>query len=231
MGDLTRAEYQTRVLLALKNLRTTHPAIAAGVHTEAINHAANRLIRMAPDMFPEHYNNSWTQGATTVGANTIALPENMLVLRDVRCSDETVITAGDWSGAQERVVPIVGADTIGLLNKDATLTGYPRLCDRKGTNLIYWPTTRTGYTTYLRFYGIAGEAALTADGSTFRTHKDWDAAIVLLAAEEVATYLGWIDRAKELLAAAKEHLGSSANILGKERATRGLNIGIAGTPR
>jgi hypothetical protein len=229
MGDLTRAEYQERVLLALKNLRSTHPVVTAGIHTDAINHAVNRLIRMAPDMFPEHNNNSWTQGPTTVGDNLIALPENLLVLREVRSADSS--TSPTWEDTKERVVPIVDTDTIGLLGKETTQAGYPRICDRKGTNLIYWPTTRTGYTTYLRFYGIAGEAALTADGETFRTHEHWDAAIVFLAAEEVATYLGWTDRAKELLAAAKEHLGSSANILGKERAIRGLNIGIAGSPR
>lgn len=231
MGDLTRADYQERVLLALKNLRSSSPVVSAGIHTDAINHAVNRLIRMAPDMFPEHNNNSWTQGPTTVGANSIALPENLLVLRDVRCSDATVITNGDWSSVKERVVPIVDTDTIGLLSKDSSVTGYPRVCDRKGNSLIYWPTTRTGYTTYLRFYGIAGEAALTADGSTFRTHRDFDAAIVFLAAEEVATYLGWTERAKELYAAAEAALATSANILGKERAIRALNIGIAGTPR
>ena len=55
MGDMTRADYVQRVLLALDNMPTAHPVITAGMHLTAIDNAPNRLIRDYPDLFPEHH--------------------------------------------------------------------------------------------------------------------------------------------------------------------------------
>jgi len=217
MGDLTLSQYQTRVLLALKNVRSTHPAVVAGLHTQAINDAANDLVRTYPDRFPEHNDNSWTLGPTIVGENKIALPDNLLVIGAVRSADSTTDPAG-WEDTDERVVSRVSTQTIGLLDKASSDTGYPNLWDRKGTNLIYYPTTRTGYTTYLRVYGLAGETRLSAAGSTFRLHRDYDEAVVLFAAAKLARMLGFTERADELEAAAKRKMGDGISVVNEEAA-------------
>ena len=77
MGDLTLTQYRTRVLLALDNLSSDHPVVSGDLHTQAINDAANDLVREYPDLFPEHgANRTWTTGPTVAGDNAFALPTN-----------------------------------------------------------------------------------------------------------------------------------------------------------
>lgn len=233
MGELTRAEYEERVLLSLGNMPTSHPVIAAGMHTSALNNSANRLIRQNPDRFPEHLNRSWTIGPTNVSDNRVALPENMLILERVRSNalaDDPTVDPGDWSSVQEQVVSMVRLDSISLTQKESTTGGFPVLCEHKANDLLYWPTTRTGYPCYLRLYGTSGEMPLAASGSTFRMHRDFDQAIVLLAAAEVAEAIGWYEKAAALTTLANERLESTVNVTAKERAGRRTVIRVAGEP-
>jgi hypothetical protein len=235
MGDLTLSQMQTRVLLALGDLATDDEIVSTGLHTEAINHAPNRLIRSKPDMFPEHINRSWTIGPTTVGLNRIALPTNLLILEKVVTNRSSTDPTSSWPSTQEHFVAPIDATVIGQQAKPSTVTGYPTTWDRKANDLIYNPTTRTGYTCYFRTYGVSGETALSGGGETFRIHRDWDTAVVFLAASEVAEYMGWQERAQELVAAVEKRTGisiaTSVNVAGKERAAKPLRFNIAGTPR
>jgi hypothetical protein len=216
MGDLNLTAFQSRVLLALGNAQTSHPVVAAGLHTQAINDAANDLIRRFPDHFPEHTDVTWTLGPTTVGLNSIALPDNLNVIVTVRHSNGTTITSGNWTSVEEEVVAETDAETIGLLNKDSTVTGYPKLFARKGTNLIYHPTTRTGYTTTFRLYGMSGETRLSAGGDTFRMNRDFDEAVVLLGAAKLARIIGYTERADELEMAAERKVGRGLSVVNFE---------------
>lgn len=234
MGDLTLANYQTRVLLALGNLDTDHPVISGGLHTTAINDAANDLIRMYPERFPEHNDNTWTLGPTTVGLNTIALPSNLLVIEKVNRSDDAVPAGSppsDWTSIKELLVSQLNTHTIGMSKKDSDVDGYPMSWDRKATNLLYWPTTRTGYTTYFRIYGLAGEERISAAGATFRMHRDYDEAIILFAASKVATLIGRPKRSAELEAAARRKVEGGLGVVNEEMGERrieGFSFGSTG---
>lgn len=230
MGDLTRADYQTRVLLALGNLDSSHPVIAAGMHTTAINNAADRIFRIMPDLHPEHQNRSWTLGPTVAGESRTALPENLFNIEKVTCthSDDD---PGDWADVQEFIVAPVQATTIGLIAKPSTTTGYPTLYDRKATDLLYNPTTQAGYECYFRLYGTSREEPLASSGSTFRLNRAWDHVIVLLAAAETAEMIGWAEKAAELTAQANSRIESTVSIMGRERALRPAQMRPAGLPR
>lgn len=237
MGDLTRSDYVTRVLKTLGNMPTSQPVIAAGMHLTAINNAPNRLIRENPDLFPEHHGRTWTVGPTevpddladpVVSGNRIPTPRSLLVLEKVRCNNSSV-DPGTWASVQEFVVtmPPNAVETIGLLAKDTNTTGYPTMIARKDSDLEYWPTTRAGFECYFRLYGISREIPLTADDSTFLMDRDFDQAIVLVAASEVAEIFGWTERAQELLTMAGSRLGKSG-VVGKERALKPFRVTIAG---
>lgn len=231
MGDLTLSDFQEQVLLVLGNIPSAHPVIAAGMHTKAINDAANDLIRIYPEKFPEHQNNSWTTGLTTVGENKIALPDNMLVLERVQRpvdADATTNPAG-WEDTNEMVVSKAEAWQIGIMSKESSDTGYPRLYVRSGSDLLYHPPTRTGFTTYLRIYGLAGEERLSAPGETFLMHRDFDEAIVLFAASKVAMLIpGMMERSRELKAEVRDKMAGGLSVVGREAVTmcmQGLDFG------
>lgn len=237
---MTLAQYQTRVLLALGNLSTAHPVISTGMHTSAINDAANDLIRWYPDRFPEHNDNSWTLGPTVVGENKITLIDTgltyttILVIDKVRRpKDEDAATdPAGWEDTQEVVVSHTDVATIGLQTKESSDTGYPRLYDRKGNYLMYHPPTRTGYTSYLRVYGLAGEVRLVGASDTFRMAPDFDEAVILLAASKVANFMpGRAARSMELEAAARRKMTDGLSVINREsddRTVEGLQFGSAG---
>lgn len=236
MSALTLAQFQSRVKLACGNIPDAHPVIAEDMHTTAINNAPNQLIRENPDLFPEHHNNSWTVGPTVATDNLIALPENLQVLERVTCSRDAVpvgVPASDWTLIHEYPVamPSNGASVIGMVAKPTTATGYPTICDRKGNFLLYNVTTQTGFTTYFRLYGTAGEARLTEPGHQFRMHPDFDTVIILYAAAEVLTMMDKTDRAMEKLAMAERLLAPQRSVVARERASRPIRVRIAGMPR
>src|SRR5690349_1213040 len=109
MGALTLAQYESRVLLACGNVPDDHPLVIAGMHTTAVNNAANNLIRENPDLFPEHNDNSWTVGATVDGDDSIEMPSNLLVLQRVVTSRDAVPSGSPpsvWSEITESPVAI-----------------------------------------------------------------------------------------------------------------------------
>lgn len=237
MGALTKAEYEARVKRACGNVPDSHPVVAEGMLTSAVNNAPNRLIRENPDLFPEHNNNSWTYGPTAVGDDSAPLPENLIVLERVTVSRDAIPTgtpASDWTLIQEHHValPVSGVKTIGLIAKPTTTVGYPTFADRKGNFLVFNPTTQTGYTTYFRFYGLAGEEPLAADDDTFRMHEHFDTIIIHLAAAEVLTHMQQYE-----LAGAKESVaerliaGMRGGVVARERALRPVRMTVAGMPR
>lgn len=233
MGELTKLQYETRVKLACGNVPDAHPIIAEGMHTTAINNAPNILIRENPDLFPEHHNNTWTVGPTTVGVNRVPLPENLYILQRVTHSSDAVPAgspASDWTLVQETPLAMVNASTIGLFDKPVTLNGYPTVCDRKGNDLLFNATTQTGYETYLRMYGIAGEVPLVADGETFRMHRDFDTAIIQYATAETLEMMGQYERAAAVRAAAITGLQRMRGVVATERAARRMFYVPAGMP-
>jgi hypothetical protein len=217
MGALTLSDYQTEVRLALGNMQTSHPLYSGGIVTRAINQAANDLVRMAiggngkhADLFPE-LRNSWTVGPTIVGDNSIARPSDCIVVTDVVSAQSS--TLPDWADTQEQPVGFVmQPEIIGQLSKDSTIADYPRLWARKANRIVYHPTTRTGYTDYFRFYGLASCVALAAAADTFPLDAAWDNVIVLLASYSVAAKLGWTERATGYLAMAKTQINETANV-------------------
>lgn len=233
MGELTLAQYQSRVKLACGNVPDAHPVIAAGMHTTAINNAPNLLIRENADLFPEHQNNTWTIGPTVAGDDRVPLPENLNVLQRVRCSRDATPAGSppsDWTLIQEYPVALVSAQTIGLLSKPTTASAYPTMCDRKANDLLYNATTQVGYETYFRVYGIAGELPLASSGETFRMHRDFDSVIIMYAVAEVFTMMGQYERAAATLAAAERTLQKSRSVVARERAARPVRVRIAGVP-
>jgi hypothetical protein len=224
MGALNLAEYQERVLLEVGNV-----AVAS-----AINKAPNTLIRENPDLFPEHQNNTWTTGPTVVGDNLIPLPSNLNVLQKVTCSRDAVPSgspASIWTLIQEYPLGLVATHTIGLIAKPTTITGYPTMCDRKSNNLIYNPTTQTGFTTYFRFYGIAGEVPLVAPGDTFRMDEYWDDILIQIAAASTLKSMRHYDAAGEIMEDVRGALARMGGVVAKERASRPVRIRHAGMPR
>jgi hypothetical protein len=231
MASLTLSQFQTEVLLTLDNMPTDDPIASSGIHTRGINRAPNRLIRMVgnADLFPEKHN-TWTIGPTVVGDNTIALPSDCIIAQRLVSADSSSLP--DWADTEERFISPIPRETIGLLAKPTSGAGYPQQWDRKAEQILYHPTTRTGYTTYLRLYGIARESAISSASDQFTISEDWDDAIVLLAAEYCARRMdGWQRRADEFLVAAKLQIDETMNVLGAERAVRPLTINIAGMPR
>jgi hypothetical protein len=232
MGDLNLSQYQTRVLLLNNNLPSTDPNVTAGLHTQAINDAANDLVRDYPDLFPEHgANRTVTQGPTIVGDNAIAIPDTLVTVHRVTHSNGTTITSGDWSSVEEKFVGPISAETIGLLNKDSDVTGYPQQWDRKANQIYYYPTTRTGYTTYFRLYGTSNETRLSASGDTFRLHRDYDECVVLYAASKLALILGETARHAELEASYKRIVDNGLRVLARERAKKGIMFTAAMCPK
>lgn len=239
MGTLTKADFESRVLLTLRNLPPEHPIIAAGMHTTAINNAPNRLIRENPDLFPEHHNRSWTIGPTevpsagppVVSGNRVPLPGNLYELHEVRRNDSDT-DPGTWASTTEYIVtmPQNAVALIGQLAKDSTVTGFPTICGRKDSDLYYFPTTRADFECYFRLYGTSCESALVDSGDTFLMHRDWDQAIVLMAASEVAEAIGWTERAQELLAMAGTRIKARGGVMASERARIGSRIRMAGVP-
>lgn len=231
MGNLNLGQYETAVLGALDGLRANHPLVVANEHTRCINDAANDLIRWFPNHFPEHKKKrTWSTGPTTVGENQIALPENLNVLERVVHSGGETITDGDWTAVRERYMAPFTTETIGLLDKSTSRTGYPTLWDRKGVNLIYFPTTQTGFTTTFRFYGSSGEIRLTASGDTFRMNRDFDQVIILLAASKMAMLVGYLDRSIALETAARRIMTSGQSVVGRELAAKGYGVTSALCP-
>jgi len=212
MGDKTLSQYRAAVRRALDNLDELHPMIVAGDDTECINKAAGDIVRLFPNRFTEHNDRSWTSGPTIAGDDLISLPSNLLVLQKVRHSNGETVTLGDWSGIEEVIVSQSSVDVIGLLNKDTDVADYPTLYDRKGTNLLYYPTTRAGYETTFRFYGISREAPISAPGDTFRLDRDFDEVIVLLAASKLARLIGYTERAAQLDLDAKRIVGEGLSV-------------------
>jgi hypothetical protein len=230
MAQMTLAQFRTQVLLMLMNMDVSHPAYTSGAIDRAINHAPNRLIGMGPDMF-EKKGNSWTSNtATLVGASTMTLPTDLLILTDLASADSASLP--DWASTQERMVVKDLVHTIAQLAKSSTVVDYPQLWDRKADKVLYWPTTRTGKTTYFRFYGIAREQAISNASDQFTLSEDWDRLISRLAAEEVARdILGWSNRADEWLANVRDEMAERIGVLNEELTAHLPRISIAGTPR
>lgn len=238
MGNLNLSQYQAAVLRAAGNIRASVPAVLAGDHTRSINWAANQLIREYPEHFIEHLDNSWTLGPTEVGKNKIALADNVLIIDAVRTSDDATIDTTDsdtlaasWASTPEKILYPTSIERIGILNKAATTTGYPRRWARYGKALMYNPTTRTGYTTYLHIHGMAGEIPLTAAGNTFRLHYDYDEAVITKAAARFARIIGQKERADELEADVKRMMQEGVNIVARERVTKGGMVTSGLCPR
>lgn len=216
MGILTLADFRIETRQALGNMPTSHPMVTLSILDRAINNAPNRLIRMAfggngqnVDLFPEKHN-SWTIGPTVVGNNRIALDADILIPLELRSSESS--TSPTWANTQEKLVVLTKTTTIGLLSKETTETGYARLWARKANDILYHPTTRTGYVDYFRVYGIAREVAISAGGDTFTLNADWDRVIVRLAAEDIARMMSWTNRADELLNEARAQINETLGI-------------------
>lgn len=233
MGALSLSQYQERVKLACGNLPDAHPIIAAGMHTTAINNAANNLIRENPDFFPEHQNNTWTIGATAAGDDDVSIPANLTELQRVTCSRDAIPSGAPptgWTLIQETVVAMVRENVMGLLDRAVTTTDYPTMCARKGLLLKFYPATAAGFETYFRLYGIAGEAPLVEPDDTFRMHADFDSIIIQIAASEVLTMTGQIDAAAGILGAAERSLAKMRPVVARERALRPAMVRVAGFP-
>jgi hypothetical protein len=233
MSTRTLAQRQTRVLLICGNEESSNPIVSGGLHTQAINSAVNRLIRMVnnADLFPEKHVRVATAAATSVGSNTIALPTSppiAIVTRVTRTESASAPTLADTTEV-EMVLSTV--DEIGILDKTTAVVDFPSLWARYGESIMYYPTTRTGKTTYLVVYGIAEEAAISASDATFGLNARWDDAIDLLAASEVELMLNHPDRAAQLEEAAKTRIAESMNIMGRERAQKRVRMRPAGIPR
>src|SRR5687767_10521500 len=118
MGDLTLADYQASVLRVLDNASSTDPFISAGEHTREINRAANRMIRMYPDQFPEHNNNTWTLDITVVGNHTTSIGNNQITVTRITSADsDTSPAATNWASVTERIVAQTDEETIGVIAK------------------------------------------------------------------------------------------------------------------
>lgn len=232
MGDLNLTALKSAVLRTLANVQADHPMVAAGDDVRCINDAANDLIRWYPLHFPEHAKSrSWTDGPTVAGSNKVALPDNLVVLERVVHSNGATITSGDWSAAREQFMAPFTVETIGLLEKSNTRTGFPTLWDRKVTELVYYPTTQAGFETTFRFYGISGETPLSAGGDTFRMHRDFDPIVVLLGASKLAMLIGYTERAVELETAARRAMTSGRGVVGREREKKPMTVTSALCPR
>lgn len=218
---MTLTQFGTEVKLLLNNMPSSDPFDTAGLITRNINRAANRLVRMAigsagenADLFPE-LRNFWEVGPTEVGGSTGGQyqlrPSDAIMVTDVVSSDSS--SAPTWGDTQERTLgKAVSAQTIGLMPKGSTIADYPRIWARRAKKILYWPTTRTGYTTYLGFYGVARLTPLSSGSETFQLEEDWDHVIVRLAASLTAHDMGWKEEGDNWLAAVKDQILETANV-------------------
>ena len=172
---------------------------------------------------------------TTLAAGVLAkdvTPKLLELHRVVSNANDTTPSThpGDWSETDEQPVPMVPVSTIGYSSKDSDLAEYPSTCERMGSDLIYWPTTRTGKTCYLRLYGLRGDLLLST-GDSFLMDADYDDAIVFEAAAAIATSIGWYAKASELRGYVVTHMQQLRPAGSGELAARPSRFRLAGMPR
>jgi hypothetical protein len=185
--------------------------------TRNINRAANRLVRMAiggngeaADLFPE-LRNAWTIGPTTVGDNYVLRPSDAIVITTLHRAESSSLP--DWDGTDEKPLGRpVPPETIGLMAKSSTIANYPQIWARRAKKILYWPTTRTGYTDYFHAYGLARITPLTTGSETFPLEEDWDGILARLAASMTAHDMGLKEQGDTLLAVVKDQILETANV-------------------
>jgi hypothetical protein len=188
------------VALLAGNLQTSHPQYTnIGTY---VNRAANKLIRMAPQMFPE-MTKDYDAGPTVAGTNSIAYPPGCIVVIDVHSAHQSA--APDWNITKAYPLNYVRPAHFDLLTKDSTVTGYPSLYTRVVNSIKIWPTPTAAYIDRLHLFGIAEETAITT-GQTFVLSLDWHDAVIKLAGSILFERLGQYDESQKMLLSVKQEV-------------------------
>jgi hypothetical protein len=174
------------------------------------------------NLFPELARQTWTIGPTypidgviVVDANTVAQPDDCFVVTAVKRAESA--TLPDWTTTQELPVNFIEWETFGLLDKDTTANpDYIRQFTRKGKTIKVWPSITSGFSDYLRFYGIACEQALTDDAQSFFVNDHWHDLICTLTAAQMSKRMGLYKQAGELMAEVQQEIGTTTDVTGKE---------------
>lgn len=239
MSTMTLATYKTAVRRTLGNIPTSFPQISDAMDERAINSAANAIIRRYPTHFPETRNYAWQIGPTVVGQNSIALPaasstspKVLEIHRVVTNALETTPSSApsSWAEVDEQFVAPIPVHIIGQGGKDSDIDGYPSQWERQGSNILYWPPTRTGYTCYLRAYGQRGEYLITS-AQSFLVDADFDDAIIFDAAAILCTSIGWVEKASALRVYVKSHMDMIRPAGVGELVTRPARFTMSGMPQ
>lgn len=222
----TYLEMKTEVALIAGNLQTSHPLYTyIGTY---VNRAANKLIRMAPQMFPEMVK-SFPIGPTVAGTNSIAYPSGVIAIKEVYSARQG--TSPNWNITRSYPVTYLNPGTFDLIAKDATVVGYPTIYTRLVNSLMLWPTPSASYIDYLHLFGVGEEAALSVDGSTFAALSvDWHDTVIKLAASILLERMTQFDDARELLASVKLEVRDALNQRAEESMGRESAVMVNGAP-
>lgn len=230
---MTFDQLQRFVAQQADNLQTSHPLYKwvtgdSGTSTPSlINLAANRLIRMQPQKFPEMVA-SWTLGPTVANQNYLTLPADYIALWTVICAHKA--TAPNWSSDRGYPVTFVQPAEFDVLSKDTSVTGYPIICTKKGKQIFVWPTPDSAHIDYLRTHGLMEETALSDSSASFYLNPDWHPVIGRLAASMLQEMLGNYDKSTALLAIVKQELRDSLDTVAEENAGKSEIMTVFGAP-
>jgi hypothetical protein len=238
---MTFAQFQERLALRLGNLQSSDPffkyidpaASGGSVDANWINTALNAVLmrtlaknRRSLNCFPE-MREKWT-AITTVNDLRITIPSDLLVAERVYSFDSSDAPDMDDDTVKPMVeVPIHKLD---ILSRSTSISGYPRLWTRDGDFINFYPTPRTGYTTYLLVRGLRKEPQLVDDADEPLMNTLWHDAVLHYASYLGALELNRVDEAKKWLEACDLHIMQTIDILGLESSSGENVVKIEGDP-
>ncbi len=202
-----------------------------------VNEAANKVIlmayaadRRAMNAFPELRNRRWASDATVDGQGEIDMPSTLLILESARITKST----GVYSPSTQReydMTEITDPGHFAFLDK--TTTGWPVMWTRHGSVFSFWPTCSADpdYRTRIVLTGVRKEVALTSDSQSFAMNELWHPAVITCATAITLKNLREFADAREMMAAVKEDVTATLNLVGLEALRNRVNIQIAGMPK
>lgn len=211
---MTLTEMIAETALILKNMKSAHPWYSQ--ITGYLNRGANEVILMAVggnaynmDLFPE-LKNSWTVGPTVAGENVITNPADCIAVQTVHRAESS--TSPDWAITKELPLGYIAPEPFGILYKADSSAGYAKIFSRKGKSVLIWPTPTSDYIDYLRFYGLKSESEMTSGSDSLYMDEKWHDAVVLLAAQRIASRIGWREFAADLMGQLEQRMKQATNV-------------------
>lgn len=209
---MTFKQMKDRVALNLGNMSTTHPIyseIAAGVN-DAVRDLPKRVVAKSIrniGLFPELVRRA--KAVTVAESAAIDLPTESMLFPIKMYS----FNSGTDPDDRDRSWPMkyVDPEVYEYLDKSSSVTGWPRIWTRIGSEAFIWPIPDATYKSYVRLHYIMKEVDMSADADTPTLDKQWHRAVTDLATGLVMVGMGDA-KAQLFFAAADYKIGQTVNI-------------------